>query len=272
MGQMTARVSDELEATYNRWAAEEKLPRADLIRQVLIEAAKARHEGRATFVRPETAGPADTTRVVTSLDRHTINMDRLSRQMAKRDAELARVIGADSRVVSEARTAIVDDVTKRLHAVAEAIAREEVNTREAVLAVIAAFRAELASVIVNLSVFKQIGTRQDQHTEALNANTAAIERLASEPRTENNLVLRGFTVPIRNAAIAMFFALAAIVTVLAMTKPVTRVATGVGMGMMGGGDHAICRSIDATYHASSCAVTVAGIRVTATATIRQVDP
>ena len=80
MGQVTSRISDELEATLNRWAAEEGLQRSDLIRQILGEATEARREGRATFQRPEQPGPADLSRFAAKLEAQTIELDRVLRQ------------------------------------------------------------------------------------------------------------------------------------------------------------------------------------------------
>lgn len=69
MGQVTSRVSDELETALNRWASEENVQRSDLIRQILSESAEARREGRAAFTRPDAPEPADLTRLVTKLTR-----------------------------------------------------------------------------------------------------------------------------------------------------------------------------------------------------------
>lgn len=100
MGQVTSRVSDELETALNRWAAEDGVQRSDLIRQILGEATDARREGRATFQRPEQPGPADLSRPVAKLDTQTTEIDRVLRQNAKRDAELARQARDDTRGVS----------------------------------------------------------------------------------------------------------------------------------------------------------------------------
>ena len=262
MGQVTARISDELEADYNRWAAEEKLQRSDLVRRVLSEGAEARRERRAMFARPETLGPADLTWLAAKLDKHDTEMNRLSRQMGKRDAELARLTGEDSRVVSEARTAIVAGVAERVRAATELVTREVERTREAVLAAGEALPAKLAGTIADLPVFAEIG-----------AALARIEEFARQPRKSFHLHIGGKDLSLRAAfAWLIFGSFVAVLLLLMLIKAVPSFGDRLEGGLLANGDGAICRMVNYRYHAHRCVVRQDGPTVTATATVRQIVP
>lgn len=107
---MTSRVSDELETALTRWAAEEGRQRSDLIREILTEGWAAHQQGRALFERPETLSPADLQRLIGELVALRIEIDRVLRRSAERDAALAKSARDDTVGISEARTAIVSQV------------------------------------------------------------------------------------------------------------------------------------------------------------------
>lgn len=260
MGQITARVSDEVEAMYTRWAAEEKMQRSDLVRQVLIEGAEARSDGRASFARPEVLGPADATRVLTKVDQQTTEMERVFRELAKQHARFARLTSEDTRMVSEARQAIVNDITERVREAMEIIVREQVRSRDAVLASGTELSATLVGLIADLPVFTEI-----------RAGLARNEELARQPRKSLHIHFAGQDMTLREASAWLAGGSTIIVVVLLMLiKLIPSFGDRLEGGLLARGDGAVCRMLDYQYDAQACVVTQHGPTVTATATVRQV--
>ncbi|MDD1453043.1 hypothetical protein NHF48_022360 [Sphingomonas sp. H160509] len=98
----------------NRWAADDGLQRADLIRNILTEAADARRERRAMFDRPALPTPADLQHLTAEVRNLLVELNRVLRQNGKRDAELAQSAKEDAIGVSEARTAIIVQLTAEM--------------------------------------------------------------------------------------------------------------------------------------------------------------
>lgn len=249
MGQVTSRLSDELEAALNRWAAEDGVQRSDLIRQILGEATDARREGRATFQRPEQPGPADLSRLVAKLDTQTTEIDRVLRQNAKRDAELARHARDDTRGVSEARDAIVADVIAQMRAALELVHGELVHTRE-----------ELAALMQRLPQLVGIDGKLDRVLEAAQApKVSKTYNIGLGNWSGGMLAMAG--------VIVLVFGMFAFVA-LAAILPERWLELRMANRMLGGGDRAICRLVDYHYGTglTNCSTAVTGRTVTVTAT------
>lgn len=248
MAQVTSRVSDELEAALNHWAAEDGMQRADLIRQILAEATEARREGRATFERSEAPGPADLARLAAKLDTQTTELDRVLRQNAKRDAELLKSAREDTLGISDARAKIVADVTAELRVAFDTLHRGGVQTR-----------SELSSLMQAPLRLSGIDGKLDRILEA-----------ARTPRTVRtyNIGLGDWSggMLICAGLIILTFGMFAFVA-LAALLPERWLELRTANRMLGGGDRAICRLVDYQYETglTRCLVAVKGRTVTVTA-------
>ncbi len=248
MGQVTSRVSDELEAALNRWAAGEGMQRSDLVRQILTEAVDAHREGRARFERPELPGPADLQHLAARLDAQTTELDRVLRHNAKRDAELTRQARNDTRGVSEARDAIVADVAMQTRAALEVVHGELVRTRE-----------ELETLLRSLPQLVGIDSKLDRVLEAARApRVTKTYNIGPGDWSAGMLAMAGFI-----ATVVGMFAFVALAAVLPERWLELRVANK----MLGGGDRAICRLIDYHYDTGlmDCRTAVTSRMVTVTA-------
>lgn len=223
MVQVTSRVSEDLEAALNRWAAEEGLQRSELIRGILTEAAEARQGGRASFQRPEMPEPADLARLVTKLDAQTTELERVLRQNTKRDAELSKRAQADQIGVSDARTAIVGDIEARTGGMLETFQAELVRTRD-----------ELTALLRRLPQLAGIDEKLDH---------ILVE--ARKPRTSLNLGFGDWSW--RRGAVALLCVpVAGMGALFALTVVLPGRWFGIPLAdrMLGGGNQAICRLID----------------------------
>lgn len=188
MVQITARISDELEAALNRWAADEGLQRADLIRNILTEAVGARREGRAVFDRPVLPTPADLRHLTAEVRTLLVELNRVLRQNGKRDAELAQSAKEDAIGVSEARTAIIAQLTAEMGRLTDLLLTriEELPAEQiAALAASPVMTGIMAALkrIEEHSGFKEIRTLQEAHTIALRTLNATIKQSVEVPRT-----------------------------------------------------------------------------------------
>lgn len=249
MGQVTSRVSDELEDALNRWASELGISRPDLIREILGEAVAAHREGRARFERPEMPGPADFQRLATKLDEQTTELDRVLRQNAKRDADLARQARDDTVGVSAARDAIAADVVSQMRAALEVIHGELVRTRE-----------ELTAMMQRLPQFL-----------AMDARLGRIEELAGRERTA-----KVYNIGLGDWSGGMLASTGVIVLILGMfayhglaaALPERWLQIPSANRMLGGGDRAICRLVGYHYETglADCRIRAENRTVTITST------
>ena len=260
MGQVTARVSDDLEAALNRWAADDGQQRSDLIRQILTEAADARREGRATFDRPELPTPADLQHLTAEVRIVLVELNRVLRQNAKRDAELVGHAKADTLGVSDARAAIVSQLTGEIGAARDAVLASLGKLPDAQVAALAAspgvktMGATLARIEKH-PCFDEILAGQEAHAVALRENTAVTVQAAEQPKTHvsytvwdkewsGRRVLAGLAV-IWAFCVASYFA-------LAMVLPVSWLAVPSANRLLGGGDRAICALVNYRFATDSC--------------------
>lgn len=245
MGQVTSRVSDELEASLNRWASEEGMQRSDLIRQVLGEAVQARLEGRATFERAALPGPPDLQRLAAKLDQQSTELDRVLRQNAKRDAELTRQVRDDTLGVSSARDAIVADVVARLRTALELIHGELVKTREELTTTVERL-PQIAAVMAKLDRI-EVFTQQPR--------SETVNRIGPEQWAPRWFVAIGATA-IMLGAVAFY--------ALGLILPSRWVAVPAANYLLGNGDQAICALVDYRIGYRACRLRVSGrdMRVT----------
>lgn len=188
MGQVTARISDELEAALNRWAADEGLQRADLIRNILVEGVDARRERRAIFDRPALPTPADLQHLTAEVRNLLVELNRVLRQNGKRDAELAKSAKVDAIGVSEARTAIITQLTVEM---AKLIDLLLVRIAELPATQVAALTAspvmtDVAGALKRIEEhpgFNEMRILQEAHTIALRTLNATIKASNKEPKT-----------------------------------------------------------------------------------------
>ncbi|PAX06393.1 hypothetical protein [Sphingomonas lenta] len=252
--QINIRMSDEDAAEYDRWAAERDLERSAIVREILAEGLLARREGRAMFVAEKPAlRPEDLTAMRTMMVNAIMEFERIATDVAKQKAELSKLERDDAAAMARVRGELFAGVPERITASLNPI------------------RAEMDAMverIENQPRLDAIDARQREHTEALKANTAAIERWAKEPRTQTmyNIGLgdwRGGMLAsawgiLVIGAMGFYFALAAIL-------PSRFLATPTGNRLLGGGDTGICRLVDYQYGTTACGVKVAGREVTVTA-------
>lgn len=193
MGQITSRVSDELEASLNQWAADTGQPRADLIRNILTEAADARREGRAMFDRPVLPTPTDLQHLTTNVRKLLVELERVLRKTEKHDAKLAELASADAIGVSEARTAITAKLTAEMSRVADLIlSRIAQLPADQVGALTASpLMAGIMAVLKRIEEHKGLQEMQDAvdtQTQAFGTLQAAVEQSIDAPRIVNQYV------------------------------------------------------------------------------------
>jgi hypothetical protein len=188
MGQVTARISDELEAALNRWAADEGQQRADLIRNILTEAADARRERRAMFDRPALPTPADLQHLTVEVRNLLVELNRVLRQNGKRDAELAQSAKVDAIGVSEARTAIIAQLTAEMGRLTDLLLARIAELLAGQVAALTAspVMTDIAAALKRIEEhpgLKEMRILQEAHTIALRTLNATIKQSINEPRT-----------------------------------------------------------------------------------------
>lgn len=251
--QINARVSDELGAELDRMASERGVERGALARDILAEAVGAWKEGRAMFERPNTPGPIDLQRIAVKLHEHTTELDRLLRRTDKRDAELARRVSEDTLGVSEARGAIVSDVSARFDASIELLRGELARTREELSMVAAKSPPALTDIEHKLERIESLATRERTHQVY-------------------NIGFGQWKWPVF-AGLGAFFTIigGAAFTALAAVLPDHWLAMRQVDRLLGSGDHAICRLVEHRFgtNLSGCRIDVEGRTVVVTATAQR---
>ena len=229
LAQVTSRVSDEVEAALDRWAAEEGRPRAQLIRDILIEAADAHGQGRATFDKPEGVGPKDIQHLVATVRAQQIELERVLEQNIKRDAALVRSAKEDTLGVSDARTAIVSRLVAELQQVRDLM--------------IAQLPIEQVAALTTSPAFVALGTTMKVQEAALREHIAAANRWFEQPRTQISYTIwdKDWSGRRIGAALFAFWALSVgSYFLLAMSLPSSWLAVRSANQLLGGGDQAIC--------------------------------
>ena len=254
-----------------RLAAKKGVRRNDLLRSLADKAIADDAEGRDPLgdnpiVRVE---PKDIPQVLAALTTGLMEFDRIAKHVVKVDADNHRKAAADTAKVSEARAAIVDDVKvdnqRVLDAVLAAIEAAKVDVmakveqvRGALEAAIDDFRNALAHDLDTLPQLREINAKLDR-----------VEAFAAQPRKETKIQVADgyFSVPGLLGLLGVMLLPAGILfAVIAKLFPV--VGTPYGVGILGGGDTAICTTIRAEYaNTRECAVKSTASAVIATATI-----
>lgn len=191
MGQVTARISDDLETALNRWAGDDGVQRSELIRQILTEATDARREGRAIFDAPAAPTPVDLQHLIAGVSNLLVELDRVLRQNAKRDAALVQDAKADAIGVSEARIAIITQLTTEMGRLIDTVLAALARLPAQQVAAFAAspMMTETTAALKRIEqhpFLKDMQTRQEAHTIALQTLNATINRQNDQPRTVNN--------------------------------------------------------------------------------------
>jgi hypothetical protein len=188
MGQVTARISDELEAALTRWAADDGLQRADLIRTILTEAADARREGRAMFDRPALLTLADLQHLTARIGKLVDDLDLVLRRDRGRDAKLVKLEREDAIGVSEARTVIIAQLTAEMGRLTDLLLTRIAELPAAQVAALTASPV-MTGIMAALKRIeehpghKEMRTLQEAHTIALRTLNAMIKQSIEAPRT-----------------------------------------------------------------------------------------
>lgn len=247
--QINARVPDEVAAGLDRWASTAGVERSMLVRDILDEAVTANTEGRASFERPEPTDLADVRHLIVDVRVMKMELARLLEQNIKRDAALVKSARADTIGVSEARTAIVGQVTAELgklpgHHVAA------LTTSTAFIELVAALQR-----IENNPHFGKLGTVQEAHTIALRALEATVTRLVEQPRTHVSYTVWDRDWSGRKVSAALFGLWSLCVAsyfFLAMMLPGPWLAVRSANTLLGGGDQAVCALVNYRMATDNC--------------------
>ena len=276
MVQVNPRVSAELDAALTQWAVDDKQSRPELIRQILAEAVDARREGRATFSRPELPTPADLQHLTAKVDTMVTELDRVLRQHGKREAELARSAKADAVGISEARTAIVTQLTTEFR---QAYNAGQVGFDTVATALIAALTASpafggLFPILQRIERDPRvdaIGQRQLEQGALLKAHTAAIASWVKQPRKQVSYTIwdhnwsgrrvGGILLSLWVTSVVVFF-------VIAMVLPRSWLAVPSANLLLGGGDQAVCALVDYRMSTNTCRTEIGGAAMTVTVKAR----
>ena len=264
--QVNARLSPELDAEFNCWVEELGVTRGKLAWNIVTEALAARREGRATFSRPEQPSPVDLQHLTARINTMVTELDRVLRQNGKREAELARSAKADAVGISEARTAIVTQLTTEFR---QAYNTGQVGFDTVATALITALTASPAFGAL-LPVLQRIerdprvdaiGQRQLEQGALLKAHTAAIASWVKQPRKQvSYTVWEKHWSGRRVGAILLSLWVTSVVTffVIAMVLPRSWLAVHSANTLLGGGDQAVCALVDYRMATDRCRVEIDG--------------
>lgn len=247
--QVNVRLPAEIVTDLDRWAADEGVERSVLLRDMITEGLTARREGRAAFDRSKPLSLGDLAAMKSILAEGLMEIHRIATDWAKHLGEMRRQERDDQLKLTQARAEFISGIPDRISASLNPI-REEMDV--------------MIERIDRQPRLDAIDAKQQAHTEALMANTAAIERLEREPRTHNtydlglgewngkawSLVLGVLWV----MSVALFFGLAIIL-------PPGALAVRSANMLLGGGDQAVCRLVDYRHGTDSCETRVNGHKV-----------
>ncbi len=258
--QLNVRLAPQDDAEINRWAAELNLERGTLGKQIIAEGLAARREKRAMFKPTASPTPADLQHLTTEVRSIMVELNRVLRQNAKRDAQLVQTAKMDGIGVSEARTAIITQLTKALQMLADSVL-----TRIAAMPTeqVAAFTA--SPVMVDIAAaqkrieqhpsFEEMRTLQATHTKTLRTLDDTINRLIEQPRTVIRLLIwdRDWS-PGKVAAGLAFAWLLCIGSYhgLARMLPVSWLAARSSELQTGKGERAVCALLNYRYSTTDC--------------------
>ena len=264
--QVNARLSPELNVEFDRWVNELGVTRGKLAWNIVTEALAARREGRATFSRPEQPSAVDLQHLTARINTMVTELDRVLRQNGKREAELARSAKADAVGISEARTAIVTQLTTEFR---QAYNAGQVGFDTVATALITALTASpafgaLFPVLQRIERDPRvdaIGQRQLEQGALLKAHTAAIASWVKQPRKQVSYTVweehwsgrrvGGILLSLWVTSVIVFF-------VIAMVLPRSWLAVRSANTLLGGGDQAVCALVDYRMATDRCRVEIDG--------------
>jgi hypothetical protein len=246
-GQVNVRLAPELDAEFDRWAAELGIERGTLGRDILKEALAARREGRATFERPETVGPGDMIAMKATLDRGVMEIDRIAKSWAAHETDMRKQERDDQLALTRARTEFIAGMPERITASLNPIRKE-----------MAAF-AERIDKQPRLDAI-------DARLERFEAKLDRIATAAEQPKTVNTCTIGALDLRRRwyvVAGLAAFGLSLGLFYVAAAVLPQTWLAAPTANSLLGGGDQAICTLVNYQFDRDNCALTndAEGVRV-----------
>lgn len=234
--QINIRIPDDTAAKFDRLATARNMARPEAARWAVEEVIEADELGRAVFERPSKPRPDNFEHLASRMESLAIELERVSRQNAKRDAELARQARDDTIGVSAARRGIADDVITHLQEVLAEVRGE-----------LAAARAEIAAHAERPPQLGAIETRLDR-----------IETLAAQPRNHTTIAIgdvklsRGTGLVIIGVTWAVSLAT---FMALALVLPQNWLAVRTANFLLGGGDQAICALVNHRMAVDNCRTT-----------------
>lgn len=276
--QINIRLTPEDNAEFDRWAAELNLERGTLGKQVVAEGLVAKRKGRAMFAQPAIPTSVDLQHLTSEVGTLKNELDRVLRQNTKRDGRLVEAAKADAIGVSEARTAIITQLTAEMHRLIDTVLLGLVGLPAEQVAAITASpaMAEIAAALKRIEQhprLDEIRTLQEAHTIAMREHTVIINRLIEQPRT----IVR-FLVWDRDWSIGKVLAGLAVASLLclgvyhglARMLPVSWLATRSAYLQMGRGDQAICALLNYRFSTTDCTTRFDGETMRATVEVRHV--
>lgn len=246
-GQVNVRLGDEDDAALTRCAAERGVERTTLVKSFVQECLAAWKEGRAVFDRPRQLEPGDVVALGARLDKAVMEIDRIAQAWAAHESDMHKLEREDQLALTRARTEFIKGMPERITASFNPI-RAEMRL--------------LAERIDKQPRLDAIEERQREHTaqqseyaEALRENTAAIESLKKQPRTQTSYIVWDMEWSGRTlgAALSVVWLLCVgSYFLVVMVLPLSWVAVRSANFLLGGGDQAVCALVNYRLATDSC--------------------
>ncbi len=238
--QVNIRLTPELDADFDRWAAELAVERGKLAKDVVTEALAARREGRATFEPSATLGPGDLIATQATLERGVMEIDRIATVWARHEADIRKQERDNQLARTHAQNEFLVDLPERITGSLNPI-REEMLV--------------MAERIEKQPRLDEIDRKQLEHSDALKANTAAIECWGKLPRTHTSYTVWEQEWSGRKIGAALFVVWLLCIGsffVLAIILPGSWLAVRSASRLLGGGDQAVCALVNYRMSTDSC--------------------
>jgi hypothetical protein len=243
MGQLNTSIEDDMLADLDRLCAKFSLSRPQFIRQLLTEGIAADAQGRALFEQPQPMNPNAVSEAIRMLNQCTLELDRVLRQSAKRDAAMAAQSRGDVDAVAQVR----DGLAKDLHT--------------AISASIAPAHEAIAVLQTSLADQPQL--------QRIEAQLAEIAIATNEPSnvTVYEFGNWNFSLPAVAAMAAIVVATGSVFfTAVMLVMPPSWLAVPTANRLLGPGDQAICALINYRQGNDGCRIQIDGRPVTISTT------
>jgi hypothetical protein len=234
MGQFNIRLDDARTAALDALAAKHRLERPDFIRILIDEAVTADAQDRALFDRSRDFDPRLLGEIVQRVNQGMLEFDRKLGDIAKREADIAKVRRDDANRMSEARKDFVGTLPDRL--------------KQAY----APFRADLAKL--------QTGLVEHPRLASIDERLERVEKLAGElrPNVYNQLNGVDLSWP-KIAAVAVVSFLVSVVIFFALAAVFPQwIGVPTANRLLGGGDQAVCALVNYRMGTGNCRTTIDG--------------